>query len=600
MKANEGMLPGFREMLKKEELDALVIPMADPHMSEYLPDHWKVIEWLTGFTGSAGTVVITAHEAMLWTDSRYYIQAELELGNTAFSMMKDTGQPGSGFVDWLAANLEKHASVAVDGRLVPVSKLRQMEDILRPAGIHVLLVNLPFSEYWENRPALPDHAVFEVSAGLVGRTREENIGKLRTGLLKKECDAALLTDLDEICWVLNIRGGDISCNTSVLSYMVVTTESVFLFLDPEKMEDPLSAALERAGVHIRPYGDIRAFLMSMKSGTRWLADPAQVNASLYNLLPEEHITESPSEAMFLKAVKSEQEQESIRRTMILDGVALTQAFMWLEQALEERAVPEYEFASRIAEFRDRQEGYFSESFPAIVGYGAHGAIVHFRPGKNNSNNIKKEGVLLVDSGGHYRTGTTDITRTIALGDVSDDFKKQYTAVLKGHIALASAKFPEGTKGYHLDLLARQFLWTEGLNYGHGTGHGVGFFSSVHEPPYGISPSSAGGRKYPFVPGLVVSNEPGYYKQGAYGIRIENLVLVEEYMVTGEGKFLGFETLTLFPIDLSCVLEHILTRVEVAWLDGYHARVREQLLPHLEGEQEKQWMVERTKPLSRSK
>jgi len=588
-------LDQIRKWLVKNGLHALIIPSGDPHQSEYVAEYWKAREWLTGFTGSAGVAIVTQDHAHVWTDSRYFLQAETELKDKPFGLMQKSAKT-LGYVDWLKQHFGKGNIIGIDGQLVSESQSRKYENGFSDKGIEFLLVDDPFSEIWESRPSFPKTSIFFISEETQDRTRIEKIQFVRNHLTESSADAMIVTDLDEICWVLNIRGSDIQCNTSVVSYLVISSQSVDLFIDREKVPAEIQKIFENEGICLHTYRYIRGFIMAQERETKWLVDPAKCNASLFALLSTENVMEETSLIYLEKAIKTPLEVKAIKRTMLKDGVALTRAFMWLENTLESRSVSEDEFAKMIADFRSKQKGYFSESFPAIVGYQAHGAIVHYRPTKESASLINNSGMLLVDSGGHYESGTTDITRTIALSEPDQKVKAHYTAVLKGHIALASVVFPESTRGVHLDALARQHLWAEGLNYGHGTGHGVGFFSNVHEGPYGISPMIGGERNRPLKAGVLITNEPGFYLEGKYGIRIENMMLTVLHSATEHGKFLAFETLTWFPIDLACVDFRKLTRDEIYWINSYHNQVREQLIPLLSNPVEKFWMIEKTKPI----
>lgn len=589
----------LRDWMDKNGLQAIIIPSGDPHRSEYVADHWKAREWLTGFSGSAGVAIVTRDYAHIWTDSRYLLQAKEELTGKPFNLMQKDSVT-SGYVDWLKQNLQKGEKIGMCGQLVSEEQTRKYEVRFSAKGIEFCLVEDPFADIWEARPSLPRASIFFVSHETQDRTRIEKIQFVRNQLTESDAEAMIVTDLDEICWTLNIRGADIQCNTSVVSYLVISLQSVDLFIDREKVPDEIQEIFEKEGIFLHTYRYIRGFIMAQVPETKWLVDPAKCNAALFALLPIENVIEQTSTIYLEKAMKSPLEVKAIRRTMIKDGVALTRAFIWLENTLGSRTVRENEFAEKIAEFRSKQKGYFSESFPAIVGYEAHGAIVHYRPAQKNASMIEDHGVLLVDSGGHYESGTTDITRTIALSEPGQMLKEHYTAVLKGHIALATIIFPAGTRGFHLDILARQHLWASGLNYGHGTGHGVGFFSNVHEGPYGISPAIGGERNRPLKAGVLITNEPGFYREGKYGIRIENMMLTVEHDDNQHGKFLKFETLTWFPIDLTCVNFQKLTRDEIYWINAYHEQVREHLIPHLTHPEEKFWILEKTKPIVSSK
>lgn len=592
-------LDSLRNYMKSAGLSALIIPSNDPHQSEYVADYWKCREWLSGFTGSSGTVIVTMDHAGLWTDSRYFIQAEQELQSSPFELHRIKTHGQKEYLEWITTNLPEGAIVGIDGSLFTLKSSDRIEEVLDEKQLKLSIQGDFFTNLWQNRPELPKAPIFLMPVELCSQSRVEKIEILRIRFRELKAHYLLLTDLDEIAWTLNIRGKDIECNTSVISYLVIGLESTILFIDSDKILHEDLITLEGDGIAIRDYHDLVQFVKDAALKEKsFVLDKATCNVLLYQLVGNRYATLSESIPSRIKAIKTSLELNHIRNTMIYDGVALVKSFCWLENELIlGNTVSEYDFSQQISSFRSRQPGFWSDSFYAIVGYAENGAIVHYRPSKAGSKKIEPKGILLVDSGGHYQTGTTDITRTISLGEPSDEERRHFTLVLKGNIALDQAVFPTGTKGIQLDILARQYLWKEGLLYQHGTGHGVGFFSNVHEKPHGIAPGLAARGSAVFEAGVVVTNEPGLYFEGKYGIRIENMMETVKRRTTEFGDFLGFETLTWYPIDLNLLDESILTRSEIMWLDAYHEKVRINLMPHLNTE-EKFWLMAKTRSLAR--
>lgn len=583
-------LTHLRQAMRAHGIDAYLIPTSDPHQSEYPANHWKSREWISGFTGSAATVVITQDHAGLWTDFRYFLQAENQLNSSEFVLHKQQATGTPEHISWLAEHLPKGSTLGLDGYLFSLSQLRQLEKALTIKDIHINTEIDLIPDLWKDRPALPLDPIFEYDVMFAGESRADKLNHIREKMAKQGADFHLITTLDDIAWTLNIRGKDVEANPVAISYLVVGKEMAYLFINREKISDAVKQNLNNDGVILKPYDAIKPFLEKLEAPI--LLDDRSINVRLYQAIPEHQIIKGDNITLLLKAIKNPIEINHLREAMRKDGVALTRFFRWLEQALQTRTVTEFEPGRTLDTFRAAQGNYFGESFTAIVGYNANGAIVHYRPEEGSSAEIKSEGILLLDSGGQYLEGTTDITRTIALSAPSDEQKRNYTLVLKGHITLAKAKFPIGTTGVQLDTLARQFLWQQGLNYGHGTGHGVGFFLSVHEPPQGFTfnPNNQRGST-PQEPGMLTSNEPGFYKTGEYGIRIENLVLCVEAEETDFGKFLQFETLSLFPIDTSLIDSTLLTAEEKHWFNEYQHRVFNELAPRLETE-EIEWLKQK--------
>lgn len=587
-------LDALRRHMAKRGWDACLIPSSDPHQSEYVAAHWKGREWLSGFTGSAGLLVLTSAEAALWTDSRYVLQAKKELEGSGIEMREQQVPFAPEHLDWVLERLEPGDTLALDGSLFSMLQFRRMQKKLEAQGISLDYEDDPLDAVWVDRPPLPDAPVFAFPDTYAGQTRLEKLDRVRREMGDRGVDWHLVCTLDDIAWLLNIRGADVACNPVAIAYLLAGLEEATLFINPVKVPEDVRTALEKGGVELAPYGSLANRLHELPAGQAVLMDPRRTSISMWEAVsPEVNVVEGPTLPVNMKAQKNDTEIAHLRQAMRKDGVALTKLYRWLEGVLSERKVSEYDLARQLDRFRQSQGNYYGESFHAIVGYEANGAIVHYRPREDSSASIRSEGLLLVDSGGQYLEGTTDITRTVALGAPTDEQKRVFTLVLKGHIALARARFPEGTTGVQLDTLARLPLWMEGLNYGHGTGHGVGFFLNVHEGPQGIAAQPASKSAKPLKAGMLTSNEPGYYKTDAYGIRTENLILCK---ASPQAGFLEFETLTLFPIDLRLIDEGLLTRAEREWLNRYHERVYEALQPLLTRE-EADWLARKCAPLS---
>lgn len=576
-------LQQLRQAMQAHGVDAYLIPGSDPHQSEYVAAHWQSRLWISGFTGSAGLVIVTREHAGLWTDSRYFLQAETELRGSEFKLHKQMGANVPEHITWLRENLSPGSTLGLDGSLFSVGQIRHLRKHLQPNDMDINHKVDLIAEVWKDRPALPTLPIFEFDVQFAGESRADKLRRIREQVQQQGAASYFISTLDDIAWTLNIRGGDVEANPVAIAYLVIGKDRAYLFINPAKVPEAIKQELNNDGVIVKPYDTIETFLRTLEQSI--LVDDRSVNMRLYDAIPDQLIVRGDNIAMLLKARKNATEMRHLRETMRKDGVALIRFFQWLEQELASRSVTEYEAGRRLNEFRKAQGDYFGESFTAIVGYKANGAIVHYRPAEKSSAKIKPEGILLLDSGGQYLQGTTDITRTIALGAPTDMQKRNYTLVLKGHIALAEAKFPVGTTGVQLDTLARMYLWKYGLNFGHGTGHGVGFFLNVHEPPQGFTASPNNQRgSTPHEPGMITSNEPGFYKDGDYGIRIENLVHCIEVEKTDYGQFLQFETLTLFPIDTQLIDADLLTKEERQWLNEYHHRVFNELASLLDADE----------------
>lgn len=579
--------------MKKAGIDAYLIPSSDPHQSEYVTEHWKTREWMSGFTGSAGLLLVTKDHAGLWTDSRYFLQGETELKRTCIDLMKQGVPHAPEHTAWLRDNLPSGAVIGLDGKLFSLGQLNHLEKVVSVKNIKVDQEQDLIDAIWTDRPDLPNASIFEHKLKFAGQSRKEKIRAIQAEMDKKGATYHLLTALDDIAWTFNIRGKDVAHNPVAIAFAVIGKEVSYLFIDTQKVPTSLRKSFDKEAIVVKPYSSIDQFLSELPKGNI-LLDSGTTNAHLHSLIDKNQIIQGRTIPTLLKAIKNDTEIKHIKNVMKRDGVALLRLYRWLEAELKTRKVSEYELAEQLADFRKAQGYYHGESFPAIVGYNGNGAIVHYRPMPDKSAMIDKSGILLLDSGGQYEDGTTDITRTISLGRVTKEQKRNFTLVLKGHIALASLVFPKGTKGVQIDAFARQALWQHRLNYGHGTGHGVGFFLNVHEPPQGISISVARGN-VAFEEGMLTSNEPGFYKSGEYGIRTENLVLVVDDVTNEYGDFLKFETVTLFPIDKKLIDLKLLTNLEIDWINQYHQEVEDQLLPLLKKD-EKKWLEEKCREI----
>ena len=591
-------LRALRKAMVQHQISAYLVPSSDPHQSEYVAPRWETRAWLSGFDGSAGTLVVTHEEAGIWTDSRYFIQAEAQLAGTGVSLQKQRIPHAPEHVAWLTQHLKSGQRLGFDGRVVSLSQARLLKRKLTPKGIQLEASHDLAEMVWSDRPALPSSTIFDFGLQYAGASREDKMARVREWLAQNELDAVVLTALDDIAWTLNIRASDVDYNPVCLSYLIIGKTTAQWFVGKERVGEELASAMSQAGVQLAAYDAIDDALRQFPAAQRLAIDPAGLSYYHFELLAGKDLAEHGSPITAMKAVKNETEIAHYRQVMRKDGVALLRLFRWLEQELQSRGVTEVEVAEQLAQFRAQQPGYQGESFGAIVGYKGNGAIVHYRAMPDTCATLRQEGILLLDSGGQYLDGTTDITRTVALGPATDDQRRHFTLVLKGMIALARAKFPRGTGGAQLDTLARQYLWQDGLNYGHGTGHGVGFFLNVHEGPQGFATSAVTSRgRTAFEPGMVTSNEPGFYRTDHYGIRIENLILCVANETTDYGEFLSFEDLTLFPIDQRLIDKKLLNQEEKDWLNDYHQQVWEQLSPLLDNDDEVNWLRKQCNPLS---
>lgn len=591
-------LSAVRAVMNKRGIDALIVPAADPHLGEYVPDHWRVIRWLTGFSGSAGTVVITSKFAGLWTDSRYFIQAAGQLRDSGFELVRMKVPHTPEYIDWLAENLKRGSLAAVDGRLISVSVAGLLRGQLREKGIRLSLRSDLITAVWHDRPPLPDEEAFELPTQFAGESRKEKIYRVRERMKAMSADYQLLTACDDVMWLLNIRGRDVAYSPLLLSFAIVSNDQVIFFADEEKIPAAMKAEFDRDGVVLLPYEITASVLRSLPAGSRLLLSPSTTSAALRGAVPVAvKVIHDLSIPTRLKAIRNETEIKNLREVMIRDGVALTRFFIWLENSIGREKITELSATAKLESLRMEQEGCIGPSFATIAAFNDHSALPHYVPSYESDAILEQSGIFLLDSGGQYYGGTTDITRTVALGRPDPDMRKHFTLALRGTIDLALAKFPYGTRGYQLDLLARKALWDNGLNYGHGTGHGVGSFLNVHEGPQTIGSSASGDLKTLIEPGMVTSDEPAVYLEGKYGFRTENLILCVNDTVSDYGSFLGFETLTLCFIDRELTDTSLLDDAELQWLNDYHRRVFNMLSDRLKPD-EREWLGRKTAALLR--
>ena len=582
----------LRDLMKKNRIDTYIVPSSDPHISEYLPDYWKSRSWISGFTGSAGTFAITQKKAALWTDSRYFLQAEKELSDTGIELCK-LGLPDTLSLEgWIVLKLKKGNTVGFDGSVFQTNQAKGIIDSLQKSGINCNSSIDLISPIWRHRPELPKGKAFIQELKYTGKSVSEKISEVRKIMLSKCASAYLICALDEVNWIYNIRGNDISYNPVSLSYGYIDENQAILFIDTAKIDEKLANHLNEQGVTVKSYSKVDKQLAKLDKKDSIFIDPTKTNFHLYSSIPSKvKIIESTGIVTELKAHKNSVELEGFRSAMVEDGIALVEFFFWLDENLGKIRITETLIAEKLAEFRSKRVDFVSESFSSIVGYADHGAIVHYSASKETEYEIKPKGFLLIDSGGQYRNGTTDITRTIYLSEPTEEEKNDFTLVLKGMIQLSMIKFPAGTRGSQLDTLARMAMWSKYINYGHGTGHGVGSFLNVHEGPMQIRPDN----HLPIEIGEVLSNEPGLYRQGKHGIRTENLITCVPDTENEFGEFLKFETLTLCPIDTIAIKIDMLLAEEKEWLNSYHQMVCKKLSSSLNKEH-KEWLKEKTKKI----
>jgi Xaa-Pro aminopeptidase len=581
----------LRKEMKEKQIDAYIVPGSDPHLSEYPAERWKAREWISGFDGSAGTVVVTAGKAGLWTDSRYSLQAEIQLDGSGIDLYRASLPETPTIIDFLSEELEKGQTVGFDGLTYSAADGLKLKRQLSQRGINLETSYDLTDEIWKDRPPVPGNQLFEMPVELCGKPVAEKLNEINNCLHKTGADCLLLAALDEIAWAFNIRGTDVAFNPVAVAYGFISEKESILFVHPQKVTEDVALHLKREGVTSADYSTVAKFLSRLPENSTVFLDPKKTNLALYNAIPEScTIIEDITPANHLKSIKNEAEIKGFRSALEKDGIALTRFYVWLEKQMAAgETVTELGASRKLSSLRTEQPLYLMDSFRTICGYAAHGAIVHYAPTPETDAVLRPEGLLLMDSGGQYLDGTTDITRTIPLGEPTEQMKKDFTRVLKGMIGIAKCKFPAGIRGCLIDAFARKALWDAGIQYLHGTGHGIGHCLNVHEGPQSIRME-----ENPVVlkPGMVMSDEPGMYRTGEYGIRTENMILVKDDSETEWGKFLTFETLTLCYIDTRLVITHMLSDRERAWLNKYHQMVFDLLSPRL-NEEEREWLRKKT-------
>lgn len=591
-------IAALRRVMEREGLGAFVFPSTDAHNSEYVADHWKGREWISGFNGSAGTVVVTTHAVALWTDSRYFIAAEEQLQGTGIELMrlKVAGTPT--IVDWLSEQMreEKHRVLGLDGWVNSAEEVRGLQMELSGRGIKLRTDFDPLTEIWTDRPQLPQAKVELQPLEFAGETTESKLGRIRKSLGKQQVEAMLVSALDDIAWTLNLRGADVHCNPVFISYLLIRSDDAILFVNEEKLTADVRQYLADNRVSVQPYTAVADYLRAHHSEGGLLIDSQETPCHLASsaLDSGSMVKFAPSPIPAMKAVKNKAEVDGFHKAMVRDGVALVKFLRWLLPAVEAGGQTEMSLDRKLTALRTEQELFRGISFDTIVGYEAHGAIVHYEATPETDAPIEPHGLVLIDSGAQYQDGTTDITRTIALGPVTEEQRRVYTLVLKAHIQLELAKFPDGCNGTQIDALAREPLWRAGLNYLHGTGHGVGSYLNVHEGPHQVRMEY---KPAPLHAGMTITDEPGIYLSNRFGVRIENTLLIKEYMETELGKYLQMEPLTLCPIDLTPVDFGLLTDEEKLWVDNYHQLVYDRLAPHLDGK-DLEWLREHCQPVEK--
>lgn len=593
-------LASLREVMRCEKLDAFVFPSTDPHHSEYTPDRWKGREWISGFNGSAGAAVVTMDDAALWTDSRYFLAAEQQLEGTSFQLMRLKIKGTPSIAQWLGEKLKDgNAQVGVDGMCNNVTSVKDLvRDLRRQGGITVRTNFDPLNEIWKDRPSIPENKIEVHPMKYAGETTLSKIGRVRTALRDKGADGMLVSALDDIAWVLNLRGSDVHCNPVFVAYLLLSSHEATLFVDKVKLTPEVEDYLESQDVKVAAYEKVGEALEKYFE-FNILLDPEETSYTLYNIIAStdskayaKEIVASASPIPAMKAVKNDAEIAGYRNAMLRDGVAMVKFLKWLKPAVEAGGQTEISIDRQLTAFRAEQPLFRGISFDTIAGYNAHGAIVHYEATADTDIPLEPNGLLLLDSGAQYEDGTTDITRTIALGPVTDEMRRVYTLVLKGHIQLELAKFPDEASGTQLDALAREAMWREGMNFLHGTGHGVGSYLNVHEGPHQIRMEYM---PAPLKAGMTVTDEPGLYLEGKFGVRHENTLLIQPYMSTAFGDFLQMESLTLCPFDTVPIIKEMLLPEEVDWLNQYHRHVFDVLAPHLD-EEERSWLENATKEI----
>lgn len=588
--------------MRREHLAAFIFPSTDPHQGEYVPDHWKGREYISGFNGSAGTAVVTMHSAALWTDSRYFLAAEEQLRGTGFQLLKLKIEGTPTIPEWIHSQMvmddgQGSTEVGIDGWCSSANSVKELISDLRKEGGFTLRTNLdPLRQIWSGRPPIPENPVELYPLIYAGETTASKIARIRQALRKQHADGMLMSALDDIAWTLNLRGTDVHCNPVFVSYLLISSKKVTLYINKVKLTPEVSGYLKAEGVEVADYGEVQNGLKDYFE-YNILLDPDEVNYCLYDVVrkkekPRTEIVEAESPVKRMKTVKNETEIAGFRSAMLKDGIAMVKFLRWLKPAVEAGGQTEISIDQKLTALRAEQPLFRDISFDTIAGYGEHAAIVHYEATPETDIPLQPKGLLLLDSGAQYLDGTTDITRTIALGPLTEEERKIYTLVLKGHIQIELCKFPSGASGTQIDILARKDMWREGLNYLHGTGHGVGTYLNVHEGPHQFRMEW---KPAPLVAGMTITDEPGIYLAGRCGARTENTLLIVPYKETEFGQFLQFESLTLCPIDKAPIVREMMTQEEIDWLNAYHQRVFDTLSPHLSVD-ETAWLQEACKAL----
>ena len=590
MNINE-RINNLRNLMKDRGITAYIIPTYDPHQSEYLADHYKTRVWISGFTGSAGTVIVTGKEAILWTDGRYFIQAEKQLAGSEVKLFK-MGIPGfPTYIEWIKDNLKEGDSLGFDGKIFPQSDVKKLEKSMGGKNIKFIDEYDLVGEIWTDRPKVPKSKAFVHDVKYTGKTPREKIEEVRKEMDKKGAEYFLLGSLDDIAWVYNIRGRDVACNPVVISYALISQDKAWLFVDKEKIDESVESYLKENGIKVEDYEKVIDYVKNIEKKSKVFLDPARTNRWIYKAIPEDcKVIEGTNITTELKGIKNGVEIENQKNAYVKDGVAMVKFLYWLDENIGKTKITEISATEKLEEFRREQEGFIEPSFDTIAAYKENAAMMHYKADEDSNYELKREKMFLVDSGGQYYDGTTDITRTIVLGEITEEEKRDFTLTLKGHINLINSIFLYGATGSNLDVLARYPLWQEGIDYKCGTGHGVGFLLNVHEGPHRISPMP---NNVKLEKGMVVTIEPGVYRAGKHGIRIENVAVVEEDIETESGQFMRFETLSFCPIDLEGIDVELLTYKERKWLNDYHEEVYNKLSPYL-NDKEKEWLRKETR------
>ncbi|MBS5788425.1 MAG: aminopeptidase P family protein [Clostridioides difficile] len=588
----------LRELMKEKNIDAYIIPSSDSHQSEYVGDYFKSREFISGFTGSAGTVIVTQEEAGLWTDGRYFIQAEAQLEGSTVKLFKMAQEGVPTTAEYLYDNIPKGGTLGFDGRVVSSKEGANLSEKLAEKDIKIEYEYDLIDMIWEDRPALSDSKAFLLDVKYTGESFSSKLARLREKMKQLSTTCHVITSLDDIAWLFNIRGGDVEFNPVVLSYAVVTLEKVYLFVDENKLNDEINSEFVKENVVIKPYNDIYEFVKGIESSEVVLIDGTKINYAVYNNIPEDvRKVDQHNPTLFFKAVKNEVELKNIRNSHIKDGVAFTKFMYWLKNNVGKIEITEISASQKLEDLRREQEGFFEPSFSTIAGYKEHAAMMHYSATPETDYKLEAEGMFLIDSGGQYYDGTTDITRTMVLGPISDEYKLHFTSVARGMISLSRAKFLHGCIGYNLDVLSRGIMWQMGIDYQCGTGHGIGFVLNVHEAPNGFRWKVSPDRFETAVleEGMVTTNEPGIYIEGSHGIRIENEIVTRKAEKNMYGQFMDFEVVTFAPIDLDGIVPELMTHEEREYLNWYHGQVYEKISPHLTDE-EREWLKKYTRAI----